>query len=181
MNDISETYNLPGGKASSKINLLKTLGLKKPKDEVTQRLSDGEDKVGGGNKMKAIKKTLTNIFHFKHRETEPGEKKSSRFKIPSKRNKSLPPCKRALPPVPAVRLESRTPSPLSDLNLEAGEGGWVGGVAPEPTQPVAPEDESQMDFAASIEKVKDVSTNKKIINKLGLIFTEPTEFIFNLF
>ena len=107
--------------------------------------------------MKAIKKTLTNMFHFKHRENEPGEKKSSRFKIPSKRNKSLPPGKRALPPVPAVRLESRTPSPLSDLNLEEGEVGWVGGAVPEPPQPVSPEDDSQTDFAASIEKVKDVS------------------------
>lgn len=133
---------------------------------MTQKLSDGEDyrvvdhSAAGRNKIKNFRKTLTSIFHFRTREHELGDRKSSSsiFKLPSRRNKSLPPGKRALPPVPpSVRAESRTPSPQSDLPME-GEGEWVGPPT-EPRPPVtALDDESQMDFAASIEKVKDVSS-----------------------
>ena len=140
--------------------------------------SASTDRPGGRKKIKSLRKTFTNIFHFKHppsrdptaqHEQSGGDKRSSStslFKIPTKRNKSVPPGKRALPPVPAATaapVESRTPSPQSELSLRL-DGDQGGGVPPPleprpplPTETAASEEDSQMDFALSIQKVKDVS------------------------
>lgn len=168
VNDVgAATAGANGGLKSSSGGLLRSLGLRRPRDEVTQRedcpIAAAAGQNGRNNKMKTLKKTLTSMFHFKPRGDEStatnggGCERRRLFKIPTKRNKSLPPVKRALPPVPAVRLESRTPSPqAADAALAA--------TPPEPSHPThhspqeghQPED-SNMDFAASIQKVKDVS------------------------
>ena len=145
----------------TRTSFLRGLGLRKHRDEVTMKLTEADDsRPGGRNKIKSLRKTLTNMFHFKPRDQELGDKRSSSstslFKIPTKRNKSVPPGKRALPPVPAARTESRTPSPQSDLLLRMeGEQGAPPPLEPRPQE--TPEEDSQMDFALSIEKVKDVS------------------------
>jgi len=152
VNDVTVSDPCGSLKNSSGAGLLRSLGLRRPRDEVTQKVGDSEAVTPSRNKIKLIKKTLTNMFHFKPREAEGCERKRL-FKIPTKRNKSLPPGKRALPPVPAVRLESRTPSP----HPEEGAEGDVA-TPPEPHQPQFPAleaEDSNMDFAASIQKVKD--------------------------
>jgi len=160
----------PKGRTS----FLRSFGLRRhqqqQRDEVTMKLSPEEssssDRPGGRKKIKSLRKTFTNIFHFKHppQHDQGSGSSTSLFKIPRKRNKSVPPGKRALPPVPAV--DSRTPSPQSELELrlEGDEGGGVPGGVPPPLEPRPPlptetaaasEEDSQMDFALSIQKVKD--------------------------
>ena len=210
-----------------KLSLLKTFGLSRraPKDEVTQRVTSDpggthatviatesltltttnrlshpldEYRGGGRRKIKNIKKTLSNMFHFKGREgtmnnvnpvsnntTESTERKLPSLLKFSKRNKSMPPSKRALPPVPTSSTvtpghqrsySSRTPSPNIDvLNSSATSAGSgtvlasgnvlevltaaTNGAASDasPRLEGSQEDDSQMDFAGSIERVKDVS------------------------
>ena len=178
----------------------------------------GPRKCGGGssNSSISLRKTITNIFHLKppsrnysgSQACVTEENSESRRKacgarcnggglmsrLTAKRHKTVPPGKRALPPVPpppaASQATSRTPSPQqqltpiaadrvpspADVSLDAvdwSEGGGGGGAwppaldrSPELAQPggggVMPAAspsavQSQMDFAASIEKVKDVS------------------------
>ena len=125
-------------------------------------------------KIKNIKKTLSSLFTPKSRAegassdsaTDSAAKKSSNlFKLPAMRNKSKSsdPCQRALPPVPPPRVDIPDPE---DIQIHIDDGGRlsVSGhehdeVTPQhsPSQstPRSESDLDNLDFAASIERVKD--------------------------
>ena len=124
-------------------------------------------------KIKNIKKTLSSLFTPKSRTegassdtaTDPAKKSSNLFKLPVMRNKSKSsdPCQRALPPVPPPRVDIPDPE---DIQIHIDDGGRlsVSGhehdeVTPQhsPSQstPRSESDLDNLDFAASIERVKD--------------------------
>lgn len=125
---------------SNKRSFLTTLGLG------GKTGSDAMARPGGHNKMRSLRKTLSSLFR------RSAEDSGSRGKTAA-----VPPGQRALPPVPA-RQESQasqeTPAPAATENnpelRDAQEGGGDQNSAQEHQQA-----DNLMDFAASIEKVKD--------------------------
>ena len=125
-------------------------------------------------KMKNIKKTLSSLFTPKSRTegnssesaTDSAKKSSNLFKLPAmnrNKSKSSDPCQRALPPVPPPRVDIPDPE---DVQIHIDDGGRlsVSGheheeVTPQhsPSQstPRSDSDLDNLDFAASIERVKD--------------------------
>ena len=146
-----------------------SFGLKsKPKSD-THSADAGQHRP----KIKNIKKTLSSLFTPKSRTegassdstTETSKKSSNLFKLPVMRNKSKSsdPCQRALPPVPPPRVDIPDPE---DIQIHIDDGGRlsVSGhehdeVTPQhsPSQstPRSDSDLDNLDFAASIERVKD--------------------------
>jgi len=126
-------------------------------------------------KMKNIKKTLSSLFtpksraaegNFSESATDSAKKSSNLFKLPAmnrNKSKSSDPCQRALPPVPPPRVDIPDPE---DVQIHIDDGGRlsVSGheheeVTPQhsPSQstPRSDSDLDNLDFAASIERVKD--------------------------
>ena len=154
---------------SYKIGFLRHLGLKRSKTEGTSDPSSRK-------RMKSLRKTLSSLFHLRSKldaegaegqEAKPRRPTSapSIFRLPTRKNKNIPPCQRALPPVPRPGIDTPTttttipptstpPDPatlsLSTLTLDTDQ--------PTPQVNIRPDTEAEnIDFAASIEKVKDVS------------------------
>lgn len=128
--------------------LLSSLGLR------TKVKSSNHSQNHVRPKMKNFRKTISSIFSHKARtdSSEPGANRMTNiFKLPSSvRHKLRPvdPCNRALPPVPPPRDDSEH----EDQDQES--------LTPHhsPSLPISEAEPSDnMDFAASIEKVKDVS------------------------
>ena len=106
-----------------------------------------------------LRKTLSSMFHLKRKQSGSGEVKgkenksnstASKFRLPglSRKAKAIPPSQRALPPPPPSGDQEASPpgTPSSSQEAEGSprlEAGEEGGGS------------SWMDFAASIEKVKD--------------------------
>merc|ERR1719474_535511 len=124
-------------------------------------------------KMKGFKKTLSSLFSAKTRDsTENSSERnkkptSSKFKLPSvsKRSKAVDPCQRALPPVPPSR---DPPRDVPDLDDHEDDDNRLGVAefdheqltphhSPSQISPRSGADNESdiMDFAASIERVKD--------------------------
>lgn len=146
-------------------NLLSYLGLRK---------EEGEE---GGGRGKSLRKTLSGMFHLRrkrggHQSSEDAEKQkvlggSSLFRLPGRRKpRTVPPGQRALPPTPpSESLQHRaSPAPLGEgrspnLDTAASDSGRSEEHSPR-LLGVADGGEmaaggNMMDFAASIEKVKD--------------------------
>lgn len=120
---------------SQKRSFLRTLGLG------GKTGSDGLARPG--HKMRSLRKTLSSLFR------RSAEESATRGKTAA-----VPPGQRALPPVPArqsSQSSQETPQ-ATENNLELREGPEGGGDQAEEQQA-----DNLMDFAASIEKVKDVS------------------------
>jgi len=121
---------------SHKRSFLRTLGLGGKTE------SDGLARPG--DKMRALRKTLSSLF-----------RRSAEDSGPRGKTASVPPGQRALPPVPA-RQESQTSQEThhnldSENNLELRDPPDGGGDQAQEDQQA----DNLMDFAASIEKVKD--------------------------
>jgi len=149
---------------SYKLGFLRHLGIKRSKTETTD--------PGGRKRMKSLRKTLSSLFHLKTkldagegvegREAKPRRPTSapSIFRLPTRKPKNVPPCQRALPPVPGVQSSQSPPSPpsaeagaisLSSLTLDTEHSPHITSQ----TTPRADTEPDNIDFAASIEKVKD--------------------------
>lgn len=118
---------------SQKRSFLRTLGLG------GKTGSDGLARPG--HKMRSLRKTLSSLFR------RSAEESATRGKTAA-----VPPGQRALPPVPArqsSQSSQETPQ-ATENNLELREGPEGGGDQAEEQQA-----DNLMDFAASIEKVKD--------------------------
>jgi len=150
---------------SYKIGFLRHLGLKRSKTESTSDPS-------GRKRMKSLRKTLSSLFHLRSKldaegpegqEAKPRRPTSapSIFRLPTRKHKNVPPCQRALPPVPGIHTPpspitptSTPPDPatlsLSTLTLDTDQN------IPISQTNTRPDTEAEnIDFAASIEKVKD--------------------------
>ena len=124
---------------SHKRSFLRTLGL--------GGKTGSEAMTRPGHKMRSLRKTLSSLFR------RTAEDSGTRGKTAA-----VPPGQRALPPVPA-RQESQTSQETEEAGgennpelREAPDGGGDQSSAQE-----HPQADNLMDFAASIEKVKDVS------------------------
>ena len=141
---------------SHKKSFLRSLGLggKAP----------GDAGAGRGPKVKSLRKTLSSLF--KGGSEDSGESRSSFafLRLPS-RGKStaaaaVPPCQRALPPVPARQDTHSANDEVEDegeeesRSLELRDSPDMSGARDSGQGPQA---DNLMDFAASIERVKDVS------------------------
>jgi len=126
-------------------NLLSYLGLRK----------EGEE----AGRAKSIRKTLSGMFHLRRKRGgatkgeavgEGSKAGSSIFRLPGLRKpRPVPPCQRALPPTPPPPPRTPPPPSTPGSGRSGGSPGvWVGGEE-------ADHAGSLMDFAASIEKVKD--------------------------
>jgi len=148
---------------SHKIGFLRHLGLKRSKAEGSTD--------PGRRKIKSIRKTLSSLFHLRNKfepdeENDARESRSKRptsapsiFRFPTRKPKNVPPCQRPLPSVPGLNASSTSvPSSsiadgarsLSTLTLE--------NEASATTSESVPRNDTEadnIDFAASIEKVKD--------------------------
>jgi len=149
---------------SQKLGFLRHLGLKKPKQ-------DGASDPSGRRRMKSLRKTLSSLFHLRNKldaETSDGslEAKPRRptsapsiFRLPTRKPKNVPPCQRALPPVPGITISN---SPGSSGNVFGDSGENSSSQAADSNElslmnpaPQLDTDVDNIDFAASIEKVKD--------------------------
>jgi len=151
---------------SYKIGFLRHLGLKRSKTE-------GTSDPSGRKRMKSLRKTLSSLFHLRSKldaegaeghEAKPRRPTSapSIFRLPTRKNKNVPPCQRALPPVPRPGTDTPTttntpptstpPDPatlsLSTLTLDTDQTITQANTRPDT-------EAENIDFAASIEKVKD--------------------------
>ena len=146
-------------------NLLSYLGLRK---------DDGEE---GGGRGKSLRKTLSGMFHLRRKRAgqqgaEEMEKQkmlggSSIFRLPGRRKpQTVPPGQRALPPTPPTESLHQPASPLHPgegrsprLDGGASDSGRSEEHSPRLQGAVDGEElagaGNMMDFAASIEKVKD--------------------------
>lgn len=125
-------------------NLLSYFGLRK----------EGEE----AGRAKSIRKTLSGMFHLRRKRggatkgegSESSKASSSIFRLPGLRKpRPVPPCQRALPPTPPPPPRTPPPPSTPGSGRSGGSPGvWVGGEE-------ADHAGSLMDFAASIEKVKD--------------------------
>jgi len=144
----------------------------------------GREEEGKGRRgMRSIRKTLSSLFSVRSKWRDDGEEESGTSKRPMsvpgvgmfRRNKNVPPSKRALPPVPPVdlppavtlepsSLRSSTPDPLRQEQESLPDmdptDPWPLVTEHSPEQPNRlspdlPGPRGQIDFAASIEKVKD--------------------------
>jgi len=150
---------------SYKLGFLRHLGLKRSKTESTD--------PSGRKRMKSLRKTLSSLFHLRSkldtgegddgREAKPRRPTSapSIFRLPTRKPKNVPPCQRALPPVPGVHSSQTPPSSpppqagalsLSSLTLDTEHSPHM---ASSQATPRADPEADNIDFAASIEKVKD--------------------------
>ena len=146
-------------------NLLSYLGLRK---------EEGEE---GGGRGKSLRKTLSGMFHLRRKQggphaSEDAEKQknlgtSSIFRLPRRRKpRAVPPGQRALPPTPPSESLQHPASPAPSgegrsPNFDAAASESGRSVEHSPRLPgLSDEGEmgaggNMMDFAASIEKVKD--------------------------
>eukprot|EP00092_Neocalanus_flemingeri_P016817 GFUD01018192.1.p1 GENE.GFUD01018192.1~~GFUD01018192.1.p1 ORF type:complete len:582 (+),score=169.37 GFUD01018192.1:145-1890(+) len=150
---------------SYKLGFLRHLGLKRSKTETTD--------PSGRKRMKSLRKTLSSLFHLKSkldagegdesgegREAKPRRPTSapSIFRLPTRKPKNILPCQRALPPVPGVHTSHSPPQPearalsLSSLTLDTEHSPPMASTQ---ATPRADTEADNIDFAASIEKVKD--------------------------
>jgi len=163
-------------KNTKRVGFLRQLGrgLRRTREE------GGVVEAGRGKKgIRSFRKTLSSLFSLKGRwrEEEQEEGRGKRptsapvvglFKLPARKGKTVPPSKRALPPVPAVDslTEAEPPpgtpdptAPVLDESVEIREmeeGDWPMASEHSPDQGNRDgEATNQMKFAASIEKVKD--------------------------
>jgi len=166
-NDIDRvSCNSENSKSHRHRGILSSFGLK------SKHKSDANSSGHQRPKMKNIKKTLSSLFTSKSR-TEgistdakaASSKKSSLFKLSVVRNKSKfsAPCQRALPPVPPPRVDIPDPE---DVQIHIDDGGRLS-VSGHEHEELTPQhspsqsslrsdsDPDNMDFAASIERVKD--------------------------
>jgi hypothetical protein len=146
---------------SYKIGFLRHLGLKRSKTE-------GTPDPSGRKRMKSLRKTLSSLFHLRKLDAEDGEGGEAKprrptsapsiFRLPSRKPKNVPPCQRALPPVPGIHTPTTPTShnpdsatlSLSTLALDTEQS------IPTTQANTRPDTEADnIDFAASIEKVKD--------------------------
>merc|ERR1712042_225024 len=148
---------------SYKIGFLRHLGLKRSKTESTSDPS-------GRKRMKSLRKTLSSLFHLRSKldaegpegqEAKPRRPTSapSIFRLPTRKPKNVPPCQRALPPVPGITISN---SPGSSGNVFGDSGENSSSQAADSNElslmnpaPQLDTDVDNIDFAASIEKVKD--------------------------
>jgi len=148
---------------SYKLGFLRHLGINRSKAETTD--------PAGRKRMKSLRKTLSSLFHLKTkldagegvegREAKPRRPTSapSIFRFPTRKPKNVPPCQRALPPVPGVQSSPSPSSPsaeagaisLSSLTVDTEHSPHIASQ----TTPRADIEADNIDFAASIEKVKD--------------------------
>jgi len=152
------SYNSENSK-SYKLGFLRHLGLKRSKTEGTADPS-------GRKRLKSLRKTLSSLFHLRSKldgdaseetqEAKPRRPTSapSIFRLPTRKPKNVPPCQRALPPVPGITAPSSSPPEAGAPSLST--------VALDSDQTTSTQDTTRadtegdnMDFAASIEKVKD--------------------------
>ena len=155
------SYNSENSK-SHKLGFLRHLGLKRSKTE-------GTTDPSGKKRLKSLRKTLSSLFHLRSKldgdatedtqEAKPRRPTSapSIFRLPTRKPKNVPPCQRALPPVPGITAPSSSPPEAGALSLST--------VALDSDQTTSTHDTTRadaegenIDFAASIEKVKDVSS-----------------------
>jgi len=143
---------------------LNSLGIK------TKHKSDISNVHSTRPKMKGLKKTLSSLFSAKPRDSSVSQDSSatkkpssSKFKLPSvsKRSKAVDPCQRALPPVPPSRDIPNIDDHEDDENrlgvTEFDHDQLTPHHSPSQISPRSGADNESdiMDFAASIERVKD--------------------------
>lgn len=170
-----DTVSMSGSencKQTGRTSFLRHFGRSKGGEESVR--SRGES-VGGSSELNGkkrgmrsqLRKTLSSLFHLRGSRGEAGGEEtgkspkgdrmgstSSLFRLPSRKPRVVPPCQRALPPVPGLTYSPPSPTSTSQEGGLGGSSSPQAGSAPDSPSVAA---DNNIDFAASIEKVKDVS------------------------
>jgi len=162
LSDIVDSVSVSGSENSSrtggKVGFFRHFG--KGETRGKNETGIGSSELSGKKRgvRSQLRKTLSSLFNIGAAKSDgdgdksPKSPRHSIFRLPSRKPRSVPPCQRALPPVPGVVFSP--PSPISTSDTSGEEQPSPGSVTNvDSSQPTV--EDSNIDFAASIEKVKD--------------------------
>jgi len=158
ISDLVDNVSVSGSENSKrtggKISFFKHFGRGESRSKNDSEMGSSELSGKKRGVRSQLRKTLSSLFSIGAKsdgdgENSPKSPRHSIFRLPSRKLRSVPPCQRALPPVPGVIFSPPSPPPDSSSQEQPSPGSGTAGD----TQTTV--EDSNIDFAASIEKVKD--------------------------